>query len=681
MRLTRRTFLVASALGASLAAAPGWAGRAARQAVERRDLFPQGVASGDPDPNSVILWTRRPPVDGSSARTLVVEVASDPGFRRIVAGGRATIGAETDWTSRFLATGLEPAREYWYRFIDEHGFSSRTGRTLTAPTPDDGTPVRFTFASCQSPNDSALNAYRRMIFEDEARPPEEQLQFVLHLGDFIYEVTWYGSDHPDGFRGRRIRDLYRFPDGEKVGTFHLPVSLEDYRTLYRTYLEDPDLQDARARWPFVCVWDNHEFAWAGYQSQYVAPGVSRPSQRKKVIANQAWWEFIPARVAKPGDPTRDRFDGPQVDDVPIEAFDEDGLGQEPNNLAAIHSLLIHRTLRYGRHVELLLTDHHSFRSPPPDSSAFSVPGTRWVSAEKVDRVLDGGRTYNGGHPPESIAFLGRELPNPAKDGPRQTFLGRAQRQWLLDRLAASTATWKIWGHSFGTLDLRSDYFNLPASTGVQWPAELGYALSNNSFHHERGEIFDFVRKRGITGLALVAGDRHAFQSGLVSKSLPPETFEPVGVEFVTGSISQSTLLEVAEGVRKDDPLRALYLCDRPDGPPLPAMNVAFLHGVRSALALQENGGDLQAALALRNPEVAPHLRFLDRGGHGYGHVIASEGQLEVEFVGIARPMERAESADGGPINYRVRHRTPLWRPGEAPTLALEVREGDARFCV
>jgi len=111
MRLTRRTFLVASALGASLAAAPGWAGRAARQAVERRDLFPQGVASGDPDPNSVILWTRRPPVDGSSARTLVVEVASDPGFRRIVAGGRATIGAETDWTSRFLATGLEPARE------------------------------------------------------------------------------------------------------------------------------------------------------------------------------------------------------------------------------------------------------------------------------------------------------------------------------------------------------------------------------------------------------------------------------------------------------------------------------------------------------------------------------------------------------------------------------------------
>lgn len=682
MGLSRREFVMATAIGAALASARGWAGKLRTPATERRDLYPQGVASGDPTADSVILWTRRPPVAGSAASRLVVEIAADADFATLVAGGVADVGAETDWTCRFLATGLSPGREYWYRFIDEHGFASRVGRTLTAPAEDADTPVRFTFASCQSPTESALNAYRRMIFEDEARPAGERLHFVLHLGDFIYEVTWYSQDMPDGKnRGRTIRDLYRFPDGEKVGAFHLPVSLEDYRTLYRSYLEDPDLQDARARWPFVCVWDNHEFAWAGFQSQYIAPGISRPSQTKKVIANQAWWEFIPARVEKPGDPARDRFVAPAVEDAPIERFDADGLGDEPNNLAAINSLKIHRTLRFGRNVELFLTDNHSFRSPGPDAGAFSVPGVRWVSSQAIDEILDDGRTHNGGHPPETIGFMGKTLPNPAKDGPAQTFLGRRQRAWLLDRLAASQARWKIWGHSFGTMDLRSDYQNLPESLGVNWPAGLGYATSNGGFYREKAEIFDFVRDRGIAGFAIVAGDRHAFQAGLVAKALPPKKFEPVGVEFITGSISQQTLVEVAEQtIARDDPLRALYLYDHPDGRMLPAMNVAALHGVRSALVLKETG-DIDAARAVRNPEVAPHTTFLDRGGHGYGYVTASATQLEVEFVAIERPLRRSDRPDGGPLAYRVLHRAPLWRPGETPRLERQVLEGDARYSI
>lgn len=680
MPITRRDFLLASALGAALASGKGWAGRAAAAATERRDLYPQGVASGDPTADSVILWTRRPPTGGNIGRRLVVEVAETPDFASLVAGGHATVGPETDWTCRFLATGLAADREYWYRFVDEHGFASRTGRTLTAPAEDAEVPVRFSFASCQSPNDSALEAYRRMIFEDERAPADQRLQFVLHLGDFIYEVTWYAADNPGGrFRGRRLRDRYRFPDGEKVGNFHLPVSLEDYRTLYRSYLEDPDLQDARARWPFVCVWDNHEFAWAGYQSQYVAPGVDRPSQRKKVIANQAWWEFIPARVVKPGDPSVDRFDPPAVEDVPISRFDADGLGDEPNNLAAIRSLRIQRTLRFGRNVELFLTDHHSFRSPGPDAGAFAVPGTRFVSPGAVEEILDAGRTYDGGHPPATIPFLGQELPNPAHDGPAQTYLGREQREWLLGKLGESRARWKIWGHSFGTLALRSDFANLPAETGVQWPANLGYALASGGFRRDNDAVFDFVRERGITGFAILAGDRHAFQSGLVSKTLPPKAFDPVGVEFVTGSISQQTLQEVAEiAVPKDDPLRALYVGDRPNGPPRPALNTTFLHGVRAALALQETG-DIAAARARRNPEVAPHLRFLDRGGHGYGQVTAGADALQVDFVGIPRPLEASGRADGGPLAYRARHRAPLWRAGEVPTLEVEVVEGEAPY--
>src|SRR6516164_4200113 len=129
----------AAALGAALA----WPSRSLRAAMapeERRDLFPQGVASGDPHPDSVLLWTRRPPSDRGIARRLTVEVASDPDFHRIVARANAYPAPENDWTCRVLAVGLEPSRIYWYRFTDEHGFGSRIGRTITAPSESDTRP-------------------------------------------------------------------------------------------------------------------------------------------------------------------------------------------------------------------------------------------------------------------------------------------------------------------------------------------------------------------------------------------------------------------------------------------------------------------------------------------------------------------------------------------------------------
>ena len=310
MNFTRRKFLQVFSVGFAMTTKKGWANKPPTVAIERRDLFPQGVASGDPTANSVILWTRRPPVNDNVANKLVVEISTTPEFKKILAGGTVHISADSDWTCRFLTNGLKPNNEYWYRFIDEHGFASRIGRTVTAPREDSDATVRFTFVSCQCPNEGALNAYRKMIFEDEARPKEQQLNFVLHLGDFIYEVTWYAEDNPNGNRGRRIRNLYKFPQGRKVGNFHLPVTLEDYRTLYRAYLEDPDLQDARARWPFVCIWDNHEFSWAGYQSEYVAGGgYNAPAQNQKISANKAWWEFMPAMVQQPGNPNLEHFRG------------------------------------------------------------------------------------------------------------------------------------------------------------------------------------------------------------------------------------------------------------------------------------------------------------------------------------------------------------------------------------
>jgi alkaline phosphatase D len=674
--LTRRKFAQAAtaagavlAFGKGSAAAPAWR--------ERRDLYPQGVASGDPAPDSVLLWTRRQPAEGDTRTVylLTVEVAKDREFRDVVVRGKAEVTADTDWTCRFMAAGLRPATEYWYRFTDADGIGSRVGRTLTAPREGDARPVRFTFVSCQDMTIGAANAYRRMIYEDERRPRAEQIGFVLHLGDFIYEVVNYPDDFPDGtYRGRRIRPLFRYPDGDTFGKYHLPATLRDYRTVYRAVLTDPDLQDARARWPFVPVWDNHEFSWQGFQGVQVLGGKQRPAQTKKVMANQAWWEFQPARVARPG-ANRDRFQAPAVKDTPIE-FDADGFGLGADNLAAVESLTIYRAFRYGRNAELILTDNRSYKIPDADGSPVSPDGFPFID-EDTARIIDDGRAANGGKPPATLKFAGQDIPNPGVDQPMQTYLGARQRDWLIDRLTASQAPWKVWGHSFGTLNSRTDLANLPDGMGPKWPT-TGFALANGGYYAEHTQIYDALRKKGVTGLAVVAGDRHSFWAGLTSADLPPRAYDPVGVEFITGSISAQGFVELRDRIVKpDNPLRALYYTG--EHREIIAVNYMYLHGVRAALALSQTSA--AEARKQSNPAVGPHLKFVDLAGHGFGLVTVTPDWLETEFVCIPVPFERSEAADGGPLRYRVRHRVNGWKAGEHPKLAQTVVEGNAEYSI
>ena len=679
--LSRRAFAAqAAAMGAALA----FIGTSARARTvvrgERRDLYPQGVASGDPRADSVILWTRRAPDSEGASHRLAVEVAGDPGFGEVVARGEVEVTAATDWTCRFLAAGLRPSREYWYRFIDEAGNASRLGRTLTAPADDDDRPAKFAFVSCQDVTQGAMNAYRRMLYEDARRPRDEQLGFVLHLGDFIYELVWYADERPGGMeRGRRLRDMVRYPTGETVGAFHVPANLEDYRTAYRGYLTDPDLQDARARWPFVPVWDNHEFSWRSYQSQQIVNGAIRPAQTLKVQASQAWYEYQPARVRKPG--SGDVFEAPAVENVAVEAFDSRGLGLEPNNLAAIKALQIQRAFRYGKNVDMILTDNRSLISP--GGSYSGLPDIKFPALpEAMLDILDQGQAYDGGRPPAVIRVGDSiEFPNPHLDSPPEAYLGLEQMAWFKDRLRGAQAPWKIWGHSFGTLTGRTDPQNLPAEFADQWPAGAGYGVTTGGYRLEHGEIFDMVREEGITGLTILAGDRHAFWAGYPSKSLPPRAYDPVAVEFVTGSISAQTLGEVqALTMPRDRPLRALNIDDRPDGSMECAWNMTLLHGVRSSLVLHETR-DPERARAARNPELSPHLKFLDYAGHGYTVVRASPDELETEFVCIPVPLERSETEDGGPLRYRVAHRVSRWEPGQAPLLRQEILEGDPGLAV
>jgi alkaline phosphatase D len=683
MTLSRREFIqVAAAMGASLA----WGGPARASRTnwrEVREAYPEGVASGDPDPTSVILWTRRPFPSGER-QLLTVEVAEDEAFRRVVARARAPASAAADWTTRVLVGGLKPAHTYWYRFTDSDGNGSRIGRTRTAPKPDDPRPVNFAFVSCQDVNESKLNGYRRMIFEDERARPDDQLDFVLHLGDFIYEVVQYPGEGKPRF-GRNLYEVARIPDAGKVGPFHFPLTVDGYRAVYKGYLADPDLQDARARWPFVCIWDNHEFSWQGFQSILKNPKFEQPAQTVKVAANQVWFENIPARVKAPSG-TYDEFGSVPVKDVKIEKFADDGLGLEPNNISAINSLIIYRALRYGRHLELLLTDEGGHRGPNPFDESATDKLADWADydgmfPDDLLQVLDGGRAFNGGNPPAELEFNGAKVANPSKDKPPQTLLGGAQKAWFKDRLRNSTATWKIWGSSQGNLEQRADPENLPAGlTKQKWPAGRFANVGGGDYGSawvERSEIYDLVRDSKITGFAIVSGDLHSFWAGYAAPYLPPAKFEPVGLSFTGGSMSSVGAGEANEYViKKDNKFRPLYLADRPGAAkPESTYNMLLTHGVRSCFEYAKSF-DRAKARALSNPDLAPHLKFVDIGGHGYATVRLTGDEMRTEFVCIPPPITRATTPDGGPLRYRIVHTAKLWRPGERPKLEQQVLEGD-----
>lgn len=684
--MDRRQFLAsATALGmAGIWAARSGAAPSRIAWREDRAAYPQGVASGDPDDHSVVLWTRRL-FDRGDRQILTVEVAQDAAFRRVVATARAPVLAAADWTCRVLIGGLAPATTYWFRFTDDSGAGSRVGRTITAPRSSDPRPVRFAFVSCNSVNEGAQNAYARMIWEDERAPADRKLGFVLHLGDFIYEVVEYPEEVPHRY-ARTVYDLGHIPDARKVGNFYVPTNLAGYRHVYQAHINDPDIQNARAHFPFVCIGDNHEFSWQGWQSFIKYGGKVEPAQPLRVAANQAWWEYIPSRVRKVSGPGLDTFDPPTVTAAPIETFDEHGFGTEANNRVAVGSMTAYRALRYGRHVELILTDLHSYKAADPtarpeaaalDSGDFPVVPQEWME------IVDGGKDYAGGNPPATIAIGDKSIPNFRKDEAAHSLLGREQKAWLKDRLAKSTATWKIWGATNGTLDMRTDPQNLPAGVvkGL-WPGKdfgtFGGGDVSGAFA-ERAEIYGLVRDRKVSGFVTVSGDRHSFWAGYAAPQLPPAGFDPVGISFITGSISAPGLGEAAEFF-KETPLRPLYVRKVVDAPPEHTINLTIKRGVRAALEYAASG-DIAKARALTNPDLAPHLAFVDMAGHGYAVVSAGADAIETEFVCIVRPITRATTPDGGPLRYRVSHRAAMWQPGSRPKLEQRVIEGDAKLSI
>ena len=228
----------------------------------------------------MLLWTRAVPADAASeSLDLIVQVAPTPSFEDLVLEQPITAVADSDYTVRVLVEDLRPDTVYYYRFIADDGSASRTGRTLTAPLPDADRAVSFAFVSCQSYHVGFFGSYRRLLNDDREKDEDQRIDFVLHLGDFIYEDMPPVPGEARYYRDGSERVLPVYPSGGVPGRRNQVAAgtLDDYREVYKTYLSDPDLQAARARYPFVCIWDDHEIADNYWQS--VAAGRSMPRRR------------------------------------------------------------------------------------------------------------------------------------------------------------------------------------------------------------------------------------------------------------------------------------------------------------------------------------------------------------------------------------------------------------------
>ena len=243
------------------------------------DVFAHGVASGDPDDSSTVIWTRVT----STLPSVPVEwsVARDAEFNAVVARGRATAAAERDHTVKLVVDRLDPGQTYYYRFMAADTYSP-IGRTQTL-SKEHLDRLVIAVASCSNYPFGHFNAYEVIAFD-------EDIDFVLHLGDYIYE---YDENGYGGATGRRIGRIHE--------PRHETLSLGDYRTRHAQYKSDPGSLAMHANHPLIAIWDDHESAnnpWMeGAQNHQPGEG-DWPTRRATSL--KAWYEWMPVRDPAPG---------------------------------------------------------------------------------------------------------------------------------------------------------------------------------------------------------------------------------------------------------------------------------------------------------------------------------------------------------------------------------------------
>lgn len=544
-------------------------------------LFPQSVAAGDPKPNGIVLWTR---ANAKASGTLRVgyRVALDDGrsdadaFASPVLTGVAETSAARDYTVKvqLQRAELKPFKKYRYRFY-YNGSVSRTGRFKTLPAPNANVSrVRFGYISCQDYTNGYYNALGYLANED--------VDFVVHLGDYIYETV-----SRDDFQGGGPEDR-QLEGALNSGTPGEADNLADYRFLYKKYKTDRNLQRVHENFAMITIWDDHEFANDGYQT--FAPDSADdprdPDPRRREAANQAWAEYIPA-----------------------------GIFYNPSK-SPLEEIVIYRSFAFGNLMELVMTDERLYRDGPPCGfDTFQRVFTPGCGAEEAP-----GRTMLG-------------------QSQKQFFLQKmtlSPRTWKIWGNETMFMQFKVANTYLGAVtDNPSTVFpTIPQAPGG--PEDGVYVNLDqwDGYQAERNEITQRILNanngRGVENFVIITGDIHSYAAGYVRENYDDPTPPVPGVEnplnrlagtcFVCGSITSSNLVELALGAGRGGV---------PEFPPVAGLDPGepsqdALNALETALQEQSN----------------PHFEFFNSDTHGYNIMEVTPEKLTCTMKNVTTTQSR-----------------------------------------
>lgn len=475
--VTRRTTLRNAAAGPAVLAMPHTVTTAADDGP-----FRHGVASGDPETTSVVLWTR---VTTSGQVTLSVEIAHDPAFTRIAARAEIETGPDRDHTVKWLARGLEPGRTWHYRFRLGNAVSPvGRARTLTTGRLDR---LGIALASCSNYAFGYFNAY-------EAIASDPAVDFVLHTGDYIYE---YGQD---GWGDEVARSL-----GRRHDPAHEIVTLSDYRRRHAQYKSDAGAQAMHAAHTFLACWDDHESAnnpWAD-GAQNHQPEREGDWAARRAASIQAYFEWMPVRepewLAQPGR-TQAQF----------------WRSYSFGDLATLATLETRHTARAEQ------IDYAPLLAQIGDAEAIArfrrevlgAPGRRMISPDcEADLVRSLGQSVADGQP---WRLIGNAIPVARTDVPDLVALG------ILPDPDAHGAPYTPVALENARLLAAKGRASLPF-----------YPDTWDGYPWARERLYDLSREAGAGDLIFLTGDSHSFWAN----NLKDAAGRPAGVELGTAGIT------------------------------------------------------------------------------------------------------------------------------------------------
>lgn len=558
-------------------------------------LFPQGVASGDPKSDSVILWTRVTREGGVVEDTdVTVEISTDSAFGTLAGSAALQATAAFDGTVRHKFTGLSPATSYFYRFRNSKT-TGPAGRTRTLPAAGAATTrAKFAVITCQDWVANHWGAMELLLQED--------LDFVVHLGDYIYE-TADAAEIPSESRHAALS----LPNGTFVsGTTgaKYATTVADYRYLYKTYRSDPRLQALHARYPFISIWDDHEFsddAWQNHQT-YALDNPAQTDRRRN--ANQAWFEFMPA-------------------DVAFNAAD-----------TSFSNIQIYRDFKVGNLAHFVMTDERLYRADHviPETAAGSFIGSRYFVPTTALQGLEAQKIAAGGLNAVSM-------------------LGGTQRDWWKARMSETGQTWKIWGNEVSLLRMRLDLRQLAPP-----PQNVVFVLNADQwdgYDAERKDLMAHLKSNNIRNVVAVTGDLHSFVAGQVMDDYNAATPQPVMVDLVSAGISSTSFYQFFKSSVDTNNDNV------PDGANAALASLIFVAGGSPPVAIntfnETIAGPLGAtiqSLTGANPYGPaantinnPWIKYVDTDAQGYLVVTLTPAQMTAQFKKTKRLQNGAIPAD------------------------------------